>query len=84
MENLTRYKFNSPCVGSECECLMVPCEDGEYVKFSDIEELLQTSHNNRSDEIAWLEKVASYPKSIGENFHVGIILKRLAQLRTMR
>ena len=43
-----------------------------------------TSTNNRSDEIAWLEKVASYPKSIGENFHVGIILKRLAQLRTMR
>jgi hypothetical protein len=42
-----------------------------------------TSTNNRSDEIAWLEKVASYPKSIGENFHVGIILKRLAQLRTL-
>ena len=49
-----------------------------------LEEALQTSSNNRSDEIAWLEKVASYPKSIGENFHVGIILKRLAQLRTMR
>jgi hypothetical protein len=43
-----------------------------------------TSTNNRSDEIAWLEQAASYPKSIGENFYVGIILKRLKQLRTMR
>jgi hypothetical protein len=42
MENLTRYSDQSG-LGQEMD--MLPDSEGEWVKFSDINELLQTSHN---------------------------------------
>jgi hypothetical protein len=51
MENLTRY---SPAIlnnNGVAEASMVSTNVGEFVKFSDINELLQTSHNKQSDEI---------------------------------
>jgi DnaJ-class molecular chaperone len=48
MENLTRY---SPAIlnnNGVAEASMCPTNVGAYVKFSDIKELLQTSHNKPS------------------------------------
>jgi hypothetical protein len=48
MENLTRY---SPAIlnnNGVAEASMVSTNVGEFVKFSDINELLQTSHNSQS------------------------------------
>ena len=51
MENLTKY---SPAIlnnNGVAEASMVSTNVGEFVKFSDIKELLQTAHNNARDEI---------------------------------
>ena len=82
---MEKTKYRCPYIKDIAElCEMsVPCRDCSQFSPDYLEKILTTT-NNRSDEIAWLEKVASYPKSIGENFHVGIILKRLEQLRTVR
>jgi hypothetical protein len=47
MENLTKY---SPAIlnnNGVAEASMVPTNVGEFVKFSDIKELLQTAHNKQ-------------------------------------
>ena len=52
MENLTRYSLLPHQVEGFGEMiLMCSKDDGEYVKFSDIKDLLQTSHNNARVEI---------------------------------
>ena len=82
---MEKTKYRCPYISDTsklCE-MSVPCRECSQFSPDYLEKILTTT-NNRSDEIAWLEQVASYHKSIGENFHVGIILKRLAQLRTMR
>jgi septal ring factor EnvC (AmiA/AmiB activator) len=58
MENLTRYYLDtSPCY-AECGCYseMSASESGEWVKFSDIKELLQTDVQQLKAEIAALAK----------------------------
>jgi hypothetical protein len=50
MENLTRYKMET-CECNDWNCDKIdawPDPDGEWVKFSDIVELLQTAHNRQS------------------------------------
>jgi len=55
MENLPRY---NPCRCEESNGIgaMFSNPDGEYVKFSDVKELLQTAHNNARDAIAFLQR----------------------------
>ena len=51
MENLTRY---SPAIlinSGVAEASMLSTNVGEFVKFSDIKELLQTSHNTGSPKL---------------------------------
>jgi len=56
MENLKRYgPFNCP----ECGGCMTEESVGEYVKFSDIKDILKTPTNNHSDVIASMEKGAT-------------------------
>ena len=50
MENLKRYDF------VPCSCVyetsgMAEEENGEYVKFSDIKDILKSTHNKQSEEI---------------------------------
>ena len=52
MENLTRYDLVD---GEYLSKEMSVSSSGEWVKFSDIKELLQTSHNKQSDVIAWFD-----------------------------
>jgi hypothetical protein len=69
MENLTRYKMET------CECNNWDCDkvdawsdpEGEWVKFSDIKELLQTANNNARDEIC-PHYIMSAPCAYGHPF----------------
>ena len=56
MSNLTRYTMEHGKYAGIPYINEVPHLAGEWVKFDDIKELLQTSHNNARDEIcaAWL------------------------------
>jgi hypothetical protein len=45
MENLTRHDLSLRNDGHSVVAIMSPCSEGEWVKFSDIKELLQTSAN---------------------------------------
>jgi len=47
MSNLTRYNFWRDSI-ADCYCGMEEIADGEYVKFDDIKELLNTAHNSQS------------------------------------
>ena len=50
MSNLTRYDHESDPYGlcDMCGSKMVESVDGDYVKFDDIKELLNSSHNKQS------------------------------------
>jgi hypothetical protein len=53
MSNLTRYDLGGYDCGQTCTaCGMEVSADGEYVKFDDIKELLNSSHNTARNEIA--------------------------------
>lgn len=53
MENLIRYGLETDGCYCECGCgaKLTASPSGEWVKFSDIKELLQTSHNEELKKI---------------------------------
>lgn len=51
MENLKRY---GPCLNKNGFATLQRLDNGGWVKFSDIKELLQTPHNSQSDAITLL------------------------------
>jgi len=54
MENLKRY---GPSVNDMGFGTMQQLDNGGWVKFSDIKELLQTAHNSAMDAIAVLKRI---------------------------
>ncbi len=62
MKNLKRYNFNyGPNWGGPPE--VANCKDGEWVKFSDIKDILKPSHNNERDVI-FSNNICHYCKTL--------------------
>ncbi len=56
MKNLRRYDFALD-MNVECNCDMRHSGDGDWVKFSDIKDILKPSHNKSSPKLPPLEEV---------------------------
>jgi len=72
MANLTRYNFASG--GEYGSAGMRESSDGEYVKFADIKELLQTSPNNGSMPCRFFsrEKISTGVNGRGETHYESV------------
>jgi len=69
MSNLTRYDFEDGDIMDGIGGSMVVSIDGEYVKFDDIKELLNSSHNRLS-----ADKVQALPK--GQGTEIAALVKQ--------
>jgi hypothetical protein len=79
MSNLTRYTLvTQDDNGDECEGYVEQSDDGEFVKFDDIKELLNTAHNTASKKL--LSDFVRYHKKYIREFNLAELVEQAEQL----